>query len=167
VAKSQLETAISLWFEDADPISILMLAFNAHELLHALGKQIHKPSQLQVWLDTMPESFRMRFRYVWNFCKHGFKDLEDDTPHDPRHADVLIFFSSLCYRDVFGKRTPLMFAFDARHSFEFPNLLSWEAAVRMPEFFELYDIVISTSRPEFLKDFLKLVEMGKLTLPPC
>src|SRR5213592_4961839 len=74
VAKSQLETAISLWFQHGDAISILVLAYNAHEILHALGVEIRKPSQLKTWLGTMPDRFREQWKYVWNFCKHGLKD---------------------------------------------------------------------------------------------
>src|SRR5690348_2821437 len=70
VAASQLITAISLWFENGDPISILMLAFNAHEIFNALGKAIGKPSQFQTWLETMPEAFQARSTYVIRFCKH-------------------------------------------------------------------------------------------------
>src|SRR5438128_10947063 len=91
VAASQLETAISLWFRYADPISILVLAFNAHELFHALGKRIGKPSEFQTWLESMPQSFQARAKYVINFCKHGWLDLDEETPHDPRLADLFIY----------------------------------------------------------------------------
>ena len=46
IAKSQLETAIWLWFQNDDPLSTLVLAFNAHEILHALGEKIGKPSEV-------------------------------------------------------------------------------------------------------------------------
>ena len=90
VARSQLETAISLWFQHRDPVSTLVLAYNAHEILHALGAKIEKPSQLKTWLGTTPKRFQKQFEYVWNFCKHGLKDVDDNVPHDPRHAELLI-----------------------------------------------------------------------------
>jgi hypothetical protein len=121
VAKSQLQTAISLWFQEGDPASILVLAYNAHEILHALGTKIGKPSQLKTWLVTMPKRFQKQWEYVWNFCKHGLKDVDDDVPHDQRHADFLIHFAGQCYRDVFGKPTPLLFAFDLRFLAEHPE----------------------------------------------
>jgi hypothetical protein len=96
VARSQLETAISLWFQHGDPISILVLAYNAHEILHALGAKIGKPSKLKAWLDAMPKRFQRRWEYVWNFCKHGLMHVDDNTPHDPRHADFLINFAGQC-----------------------------------------------------------------------
>jgi hypothetical protein len=142
VAKSQLETAISLWFQHGDPVSILVLAYNAHEILHALGvKKIGKPSQLKTWLGTMPEPFRKRWEYVWNFCKHGLKDVDENTPHDPRHAEVLIDFAGQCYRDVCGPPTPLILAFDLRFRVENPSLTNWSAlgaAVPILEFFEVF-----------------------------
>jgi hypothetical protein len=167
VATSQLKTAIELWFMEADPISIFVLAFNAHEILNALGANIGKPSQLKTWLGTMPERFQKQWKYVWNFCKHGLKDVDDDVPHDPRHADFLITFAGQCYRDVFGRPTPLLFAFDLRFLLEHPeciNLSAAGAAIRVPEFFETYRKAASQSRHEFLQTFLPLIEAGEVPL---
>jgi hypothetical protein len=43
VARSQLETAIQLWFADGDPVSIHTLAVAAHDCLHTLSKLTGKP----------------------------------------------------------------------------------------------------------------------------
>lgn len=166
VAKSQLETAISLWFEYGDPVSTLILAYNAHEILHALAKKIGKPSQLKTWLGTMPKRFQARWEYVWNFCKHGLKDVEDETPHDPRHAEILINFSGKYYRDVFGKPTPLVFAFDLRFLLEHPDFVDWSAfiersAVPISQFFETYREAASQSRREFLRTYLPAIKTGR------
>jgi hypothetical protein len=90
VAESQLEMAIWIWFRRPDPVSTLVLAFNAHEILHALGKKIGKPSKLKTWLGTKPKRFQAQWEYVGNFCKHGLKDVDDEVPHDPQHAELLI-----------------------------------------------------------------------------
>src|SRR4051794_13799982 len=79
VAKAQLDTAIWLWFAHKDPISTLVLAYNAHDLIHAMGKAVGKPSEFKTWLESMPLSFQQRAKYVNNFCKHGFKDLNEKT----------------------------------------------------------------------------------------
>jgi len=167
VAASQLKTAIELWFRNADPVSILILAYNAHEILHALGAKIGKPSKLKAWLDTMPKRFQRRWEYVWNFCKHGLMDVDDNTPHDPRHADFLINFAGQCYRDVFGKPTPLLFAFDLRFLIEHPECIDWVAAwaaIRTTEFFEVYREAASQSRRKFLETFLPGIEAGRVPL---
>jgi hypothetical protein len=136
---------------------MLVLAFNAHEILHALGTKIGKPSQLETWLDTMPRHLREQTRYVWNFCKHGLKDVDDNTPHDPRHAEMLIFFSGMCYRDVFGKATRLMAAFDLRFFLENPALKTWfpdEPLAKLREIYGAADI----SRQKFLEECLTASE---------
>jgi hypothetical protein len=167
VAKSQLKTAISLWFQDGDPVSILVLAFNAHEILHALGKKIGKPSKLKTWLATLSKRHQKQWEYVWNFCKHGWKDIDDDVPHDPRHADFLINFAGQCYRDVFGKPSPLLFAFDLRFLLEYPECIDWVAAssaIRGTQFFEVYREASRQSRSEFLETFLPRIEAGRVHL---
>jgi hypothetical protein len=167
VAQSQLETAIWLWFRRPDPISTLVLAFNAHEILHALGKKIGKPSKYYQWLEALPkrfhpERFQARWRYVWNFCKHGSKDVDDDVLHDPRHAEALINFSSQCFRDVIGKPTPLLFAFDLRFLAENPTFVDW-SAVPIEKLFEVHKWSQGLTREEFLDDCLTLIRAGRLT----
>jgi hypothetical protein len=159
VATSQLMTAISLWFENGDPISILMLAFNAHEIFNALGKAMGKPSQFQTWLETMPEAFQARSTYVIRFCKHAYRDLNDETPHDPRLADVLIYFSGRCYRDVIGKPPAMMLAFDLRLGLEDPGLVPGEAKEAFSKLRNIYKAA-SISRQKFLDEFLPWIELG-------
>src|SRR5437773_9726218 len=78
-AVGQLESAILLWFNEADPISILVLATNAHNCFHALGSKVGKPSWYQEFIDQLPQSIRNelleRSNYIQNFAKHGFMDL--------------------------------------------------------------------------------------------
>lgn len=160
VASSQLITAISLWFQNGDPISILMLAANAHELLHALGEKVGKPSGLQTWLESMPKSLQARAQYVINFCKHGWKDLEEETPHDPRVADVLIYFAGRCYRNVIGSPTPAMIAFDLRLALENPDLvIEGGAKEAFSKLANVYNAA-AISRQEFLDEYLPLIEYG-------
>jgi hypothetical protein len=169
VAKSQLETAVSLWFQNGDPASILVLAYNAHEILDALGRKIGKPSQLKTWLATLPERVQMQWKYVWNFCKHGLKDIDDDVPYDPRQAEVLISNAIRCYRDVFGKLTPILLAFDFRFVLDHPETVDWFAAAQgsaipFSELIEAYRQAGSQTREEFLQSFLLLSEAGLVPL---
>jgi hypothetical protein len=159
VATSQLMTAISLWFQNEDPISILMLAFNAHEIFNALGKAIGKPSQFQTWLETMPKAFQARTTYVIRFCKHAYRDLHEETPHDPRLADAFIYFAGRCYRDVIGKPTPMMLAFDLRLCLEDPDLVNGDAKEAFSKPRNVYKAAM-ISRQDFLDEYLPLIERG-------
>ncbi len=159
VATSQLMTAISLWFQNGDPISILMLAFNAHEILNALGKAMGKPSQFQTWLETMPKAFQARSTYVIRFCKHAYRDLNEETPHDPRLADVLIYFAGRCYRDVIGKPPAMMLAFDLRFGLEDPDVVTGDAKEAFSKLRNVYNAA-TISRQEFLDEYLPWIELG-------
>jgi len=129
-AIGQLESAILLWFNEADPISILVLATNAHDCYHALGKQIGKPSFHGEWIETMPHSFQKRAKYVQDFAKHGFKDLEENATFDAIFAEGLMVVSVDCHRDIFGKFTPLMALYAARMHTEHPN---WTLPETLPQ----------------------------------
>lgn len=131
------------------------------------GTKIGKPSKFHEWMKALPkrlhpERFQARWRYVWNFCKHGDKDLDDNVLHDPRHAEVLINFSSQCFRDVIGKPTPLLFAFDLRFLAENPAFADW-TAVPIEKLFEVHKWSQGVSREEFLNYCLTLIKTGHLT----
>jgi hypothetical protein len=154
VGIAQLETALSLWFQNGDLISILVLAYNAHDCLHALAKRAGKPSFFGDWLETMPQSFQKRIRYVADFCKHGAMDIAEPTPHVPKVAEVFAYFAGRCYRALYGKPTLLMFAFEIRHAAEHPDLLLPKAIEANAELAKIYDPAL-VSREEFLNDARK------------
>ncbi|PYV75828.1 MAG: hypothetical protein DMG96_15955 [Acidobacteria bacterium] len=120
-AIGQLESAILLWFNEADPISILVLASRAHDCYHALGKKIRKPSWHQEFIEKMPCSFQERAKYIQDFAKHGFKDLDESTPFDTTYAEGLMLVSIDRHREIFGRLTPLMGIYLARAFSEHPT----------------------------------------------
>jgi len=120
-AIGQLESAILLWFNEADPISILVLASNAHDCFHAIGKKIGKPSDWMTWLEGLPPSFQERARYIQDFAKHGFKDLDEDAPFEPKVAEAVMIAGIVSYETLYGKATPLMALYSARFFFENPD----------------------------------------------
>jgi hypothetical protein len=79
-ARGQLSTAIKLWFEDGDPVSIHSLASAAHEIVHALYRQKGlkglmfdtphvRPELQQKWASSLKKPF--------NFFKHGRNEPSD------------------------------------------------------------------------------------------
>jgi len=151
VGITQLETALSLWFQNGDLISILVLAYNAHDCLHALTKRAGKPSYFGDYLATLPQSFQKRTRYVVDFCKHGAMDIAEPTPHIPRVAEVFAYFAGRCYRALYGKPTLLMFAFEIRHAMENPDLILPDHIEAFSGLADIYDPVL-VSRQQFLDD---------------
>jgi len=120
-AIGQLESAILLWFNEADPISILVLASNALDCYHAIGKTKGKPSWLKERMEKWPLSLVDRMTYIQDFAKHGFMDLEERTPFETSATAGLILFSIECHWNILGGWTPLMMLFWARALTEFPR----------------------------------------------
>jgi hypothetical protein len=82
-ARTQLDTAIELWFYDCDPVSIHTLAAVAYQITHDIKRhrgidrdllydsRIVKPEYRKLWLKTMKEA--------QNFFKHADNDPNPDT----------------------------------------------------------------------------------------
>jgi hypothetical protein len=87
-AKRQLQTAIRLWFEDADPISIHTLAFAAYEIAHVVSKKRNQTRR-----DLIFDSLKIKeeHRAEWNmgikkhasFFKHAKTDWDDSIEFTP------------------------------------------------------------------------------------
>jgi hypothetical protein len=87
-AKRQLRTAIRLWFEDEDPVSVHTLAFAAYEIAHVVSKK-RNPARRDLIFDTL--KIKEEYRADWNksikkqasFFKHAKKDWDDSIEFAP------------------------------------------------------------------------------------
>jgi hypothetical protein len=108
-AINQLETAILLWFDYGDPVSIHALNKAANDLLGVLSERLSgKPSIFKEWLKSQPPSMRDRVRDIDNFFKHGHRDFNQELGFCPFIAEYLMMDSVYCYSQVYGKPTALM-----------------------------------------------------------
>ena len=77
----QLQTAIRLWFQEEDEISIHALAYAAYEIVHVISKK-HNKYRIFLVFDT--DMVKEEFRAEWNkklkinanFFKHAKNDAE-------------------------------------------------------------------------------------------
>jgi hypothetical protein len=87
-AQRQLRTAITLWFDDGDAVSVHTLAFAAYEIFHAVSEH-RDPYRRGLLFDTL--LIKDEFRCDWNklvrreanFFKHGDRDAEAVIDFDP------------------------------------------------------------------------------------
>ena len=89
------------------------------------------------------------------------------SPEQEAYLTAMLYQRMECYRDVFGKPTPLLFAFDLRFLVEHPECINWSlpmAAMRSTEFFETYRQAASQTRRELLTTYLPLIQAGRLPL---
>jgi hypothetical protein len=83
-ARSQLKTAITLWFSDADPISIHTLAYAAYEVIHVVSKKLN-PDRLDLIFDSrfIKDEYRgqvnVGFKKHANFFKHANREEYNDS----------------------------------------------------------------------------------------
>lgn len=87
VARSQLLTAIELFFADKDPVSVQALAGNARELLEALCRQAGIQPMTELLLQDHPGKPRKDIYAALNLYRNCFKhvgDTEEQRQEDQR-----------------------------------------------------------------------------------
>lgn len=86
-ARRQLETAIALYFQDGDPVSIHTLACAAHEIIQTLNhKSGGQPTLKQQFRSDLRPDYVKRFYVRLDAAKNFFK-------HADKDPDALIQFS--------------------------------------------------------------------------
>ncbi len=95
-AKRQLDTAIELWFNDGDPISIHTLSCSAHQIVHDINKKTG-------WRDLVYDTLIIKDEYrkqwiakmkgTYNFLKHADRDGTDSIELDPATNEFFILFT--------------------------------------------------------------------------
>jgi hypothetical protein len=94
-AKRQLRTAIRLWFEDGDPVSIHALAYAAYEIAHVVSKRrSHTRHDLIFDSLKIKEENRAEFntgiKKHANFFKHAKLDWDDSIELKPLFSVLFI-----------------------------------------------------------------------------
>ena len=116
-AKRQLETALKLFFENGDPVSIHTLVSASHELLAVLcRKRGVTPSMLkdQVLKDIRPGKekywIKLNNKYA-NHFKHATKDADATIDFNPEINEILILDACQMYMRIVGSNTFLQRTF--------------------------------------------------------
>lgn len=112
-ARRQLDTAIDLYFDDADSLAVHTLAFAAFKVLFDIYPH-RQGDGFAVQLDTLMSKEGWRsMTGVANFLKHADRDPEAFLEaHHPDQAMAIIGLATLLYRRVTGEFSPKMRAFD-------------------------------------------------------
>jgi hypothetical protein len=96
-AQRQLQTAITLWFTDSDPVSIHALAFAAYEVVHVVSKK-RNPYRRDLLFDSdlIKDEYRSEFnkrvkRHAY-FFKHADREPEGIIDFDPAINEWFILY---------------------------------------------------------------------------
>lgn len=129
-ARSQLDRAILLWFEDeeADLPAIHTLTVAVQGVLTTLCRDMKRPtSKLVGWIDAQPKRVREILRSPQNFFKHGYhkqqQRYKDIVAYRPQMTDLFLMGNIETYHRLFGSASVLMLCFALRYSFENPSAL--------------------------------------------
>jgi hypothetical protein len=94
-ARRQLRTAINLYFEDGDAVSIHTLAAAAHQLLSDVndergGSPMWREQMLSVVKPEYQKMVKAKFREPQNFFKHAEDDPDSQISFNPRASEWII-----------------------------------------------------------------------------
>jgi len=117
-ARSQLETAVRLYFAEADPVSIHTLTCAAYQILsdvnRARGGSPMLKEQVPTWVrpDATAEAKR-RLNEAANFFKHADRDHDDILEFSAGPTELLLYDAIRKYRELTAETVPVLGVYDA------------------------------------------------------
>jgi hypothetical protein len=99
-ARRQLRTAITLWFNGGDPVSVHTLAYAAYEIIHTISKK-RDPNRRDLLFDSLliKDEYRTEYnalvRRHANFFKHADKEGDAIIEFNPELSELFILFAIL------------------------------------------------------------------------
>lgn len=138
-ARRQIDTAVRLYFDYGDPVSIHTLAAAAFDILQGLDKQ---GPNTGTFYNRMAERFQPEHRKVvidairtsQNFFKHANLDPEATLEFNPGEAEILLLGACDKFGDLVGRRTAEMGLYVAWFIMQNPGMISFKGIDRSPEF---------------------------------
>lgn len=112
-AKRQLETAVRLYFSEADPVAIHALTAAAHQLLSDLkesrgGTPMLMESILETVRPDKRDEANRRLRAAANFFKHADQDPGHVLVFDSGQTEIMLFDACFNYKSLTGEWVPLL-----------------------------------------------------------
>lgn len=110
-ARRQLQTAVRLYFNYADPISIHALTEAAYEVLAAINRKRGGPKVLkELILDYVTPEYQKEVRdklnEAKNFIKHAERDPDATLSFKPAQSDLLLLEAGEKYQVLTGELLP-------------------------------------------------------------
>jgi len=125
-AKRQLETAIRLYFNDADPVSIHTLTGAAHSILSDLNKKCGGRPML---ISDFPikNEYRKEFKKIIteakNYFKHADKDPDSTIEFCPDTNDHFLFDACEKYMELTSEKVAFFIIYKAWYANKYPGTI--------------------------------------------
>jgi hypothetical protein len=112
-ALRQLQTAVRLYFSDADPVSIHTLTAAAHRILADLAKArggtpMAADAFVQKVRADQREEAKRRLSAAANFFKHADRDSEDVHTFSPSQTEFMLVDACYKYGELTGGSEPML-----------------------------------------------------------
>ncbi len=97
-AQRQLSTAITLWFNEGDEVSVHALAFAAYEVMHAISKRLN-PYRRDLLFDSLVikdeyrDQFNIQLKKSASFFKHANRATETEIEFRPVISEFFILYA--------------------------------------------------------------------------
>jgi len=158
-AKRQLQTAITLWFADADQISVHTLACAAYQIIHDINAK-KDGSKLLLDSNVINKEFHKEYlnemRKAMRFFKHADKDpdLDGTIEFSPAITDLFILFSIKGLDHLNVSQSEITVAFLLFYAIKNPHLVAREFSDRFKiEYLASLPVV---SKREFWDQFIQV-----------
>jgi hypothetical protein len=170
-ARRQLETAIRIYFDDGDPVSIHTLAAASLEILKSLDKQ--GPNTGTIFDDVKqrinPEfhkQFEIALKSPQNFFKHADRDAEKVLEFNLDLPEIFLWEAALKYGELAQEMTLELAAYKGWFTIQNPGVIKKEFRKQyaIPELGNLFG---PNQRAEFFENFARVVAKQKLPKKPA
>src|SRR3990172_5794744 len=117
-ARRQLETAVRLYFSEADPVSIHTLTSAAYQVLSDVNRARGGPPMLKEqvpnWVrPDATEEAKRRLNEAANFFKHADRDADRVLELRTSATELLLYDAIRKYRELTGEAVPILMVYDA------------------------------------------------------
>jgi hypothetical protein len=157
-AQRQLRTAITLWFNNGEPVAIHTLACAAYEILHSISKR-RDPTRPSLLFDSdrIKDEYRRewvdRMKKEYNFFKHADRDGDTVIEFNPELSEWFILYAFLA-RELCGEpASDEEVAFVRWMQVQHPNLLTEAGKQSIASMVSEVDLHWLRGRPK--NDFFK------------
>lgn len=133
IAKRQIDSALEMFFDNKDSLSVITLAGAGEEILGKLLKRDGRIAMIDhiISLDKRLTGNGRDFGVVnkevngiRNALKHANDPLEDEIEIDPSHAKAMLSRAVVNYTLYFEDATPLMLKFYEHLQMVYPNVVN-------------------------------------------
>ena len=162
-ARRQLDTAIWLYFNSDDPISVHTLTAAAYDVIRDVNQTSHGPQMVvkDLFVELMrPEhqkSFRNKVNEAANFFKHADRDSNNSIEFQPRQTEFLLADAIYHYSILAQAHTNLFSLFQVWFAFQNPHLCTL-AEEQKRSFPVNADFVKGMTRSEYYSLVLPIID---------